>query len=133
MDFTITSQQKNRETAKLLENSKNEIQSLAKIQRKIDVIENYKKGNIIPLRILKDISVNMPQGVYVRQFNYDSTEKKILIKARTSSYALATKTAGLLSRSLYLKNIANKGSYLVKVTDKELVDFEVTADINGHE
>ncbi|OGS20217.1 MAG: hypothetical protein A2252_06355 [Elusimicrobia bacterium RIFOXYA2_FULL_39_19] len=123
--FTYFKSSSNREIIKNIESNKKEIIELARIDSKLETINNYKNNNNLPLEILNEISKTLPGNVYIRQFNYDYTQNTVTIRGRASSYDTASKTAGAFGKSRYFAQVTNKGSYTARVGDKDLVDFEL--------
>lgn len=126
--FYILKYKKNtedRRIAGIVQKNKKEILELARIEEKVAKIDNYKKDNLLALEILKDITSNLGSNVYIKQFDYNLLEKTLTLRARASSYAVASKTVSIISKSKYFLQVSNKGSYMAKVGDNNLVDFEV--------
>ena len=103
-----------------------------KLERKykqIEAIEKFSKNSLLPLDILRDLSANMPQKVYVRQLSYDYLSKELKVKGRTDSYFIVSEVADNLKKSELFLQIVTKGAHAVKIGDKELIDFEVICSL----
>lgn len=120
----------NRLIGKELELNKKEIVTLARINNQLEVIENYKVNNILPLEIINEISQNLPDNVYISQFDYDYVQNDLTIHGKAVSYAIASKAIAKFGKSKYISQVTNKGAYSVKVGDKDLVDFEIVCILN---
>jgi hypothetical protein len=120
-----------RESSKKVEANKAEILRLAGMEQRLEAIEHFNDNNVLVLDILKDVTAAMPQGSYVRQFIYDAGENTVTLRGRASSHAVASKAASQLERSGCFAQINNKGSYMTKNGDTELVDFELSAVLNA--
>jgi Tfp pilus assembly protein PilN len=119
----------NRKIAALVAANKHEILELERANKQLEIVSRFKVNNTLPLDILKEMSSNLPESVYIRQLNYDYSEGTLALRARAGSYAVASKVLAQLGKSKYFFQVTDKGSYTVKIGDKDLVDFEVVCAI----
>ncbi|OGS21151.1 MAG: hypothetical protein A3J83_08810 [Elusimicrobia bacterium RIFOXYA2_FULL_40_6] len=129
--FTYYKSSSNREIIRKIESNRKEIIELSRLDEKLETISNYKKNNTLPLEILKEVSQNLPSNVYLRQFNYDNVLNTVIVRARASSYDVASKTAAYFGKSKYFAQVTNKGSYTARVGDKDFVDFELQLQLKS--
>lgn len=110
---------------KKIEVMKPEILKLAKLDRRLNIVDGFKKNNSLILDVIKEVSGNLEKGVYIRQLNYDYEQNSVIIRGRTKSYAIASNVASKLAESGYFSQVVNKGAHAIKVGNSNLVDFEV--------
>lgn len=120
-----------RDIMKNIERMKPRILKLAKLKQKISIVDDFKKNNLIALKVLKELSTNLPRNVYIRQFQYDLEQELVVIRGRTDSYAVASKVTSLFGKSSYFSQVVNKGAHTVNIGDKKLVNFEVNCTLNS--
>jgi hypothetical protein len=109
-----------------IKKNKSELLELKKTNNKLSIIHNFKKNNLLVLNILKYISINLPNDVYIREYEYDSNQNLVRIIGRASSYSTYSKVISKLEELSYFSKIENKGGHVIKINDKNLVDFEIT-------
>lgn len=119
----------NRALMKTIELNKRDIIELARQEKYLETIDQFKNNNTLSLDILREISQTMPEGVYIRQFSYDYSENTVTLRGRASSFAVASRTISQLGKSKYFTQVTNKGSYAIKVGEKDLVDFELLCSL----
>ncbi|MFH1367981.1 MAG: pilus assembly protein PilM [Elusimicrobiota bacterium] len=123
--------EENRALLKKVNSSKAEISALEKRAAMIDGIESFASDSLIPLEVLRELSVILPPNVNLIQMVYDHSLNKIDIKGRTNSFNVASLATERMAKSSLFEQVANKGSRSVKMEDKELVDFEITCAVNS--
>jgi hypothetical protein len=128
--FTYNTSSTRRYIMQRIETNKPEILRLAKLDKHIKHILHFKENNLLSLDILNDLSLHLPSGVYIRQFDYNYGENTVSIRGRAASFATASGVLSQLGKSGLFTEVKSKGAYEVKAGNQNLVDFEINCTLN---
>ncbi|OGS18981.1 MAG: hypothetical protein A2219_06355 [Elusimicrobia bacterium RIFOXYA2_FULL_50_26] len=121
--------QKNRKVTRRLDAARHEFAMLQKKSGQLAVADKFSADAFLPLEILRELNSIIPSNAYLLQLRYEREQSTLLIRGRTNSYAAVSLITGRMVRSPYFSHVAGKGARLIKVEDKNLVDFEIEAAV----
>lgn len=123
----------NRRIARRIETAKDEIALLRKMNARLTVADRYASDALLPLEIIREISLLLPANAYIVQLRYDRRETSLLLKGRTDSYAAASRIVTDLGASPCFGHVASKGARMTRVNERNLIDFEIYCTIRSRQ
>jgi type IV pilus assembly protein PilM len=92
-----------------------------------DVLADMQKCEAQPLDVLRDLSDSFPGGLWLKDFLYDR-ERGVSIHGNALDSTAVTEAVRALSRKPYLEQVKLTGINIVMIGDRQVYEFDITAD-----
>jgi len=92
-----------------------------------DVLADMQKCEAQPLDVLRDLSDSFPGGLWLKDFLYDR-ERGVSLHGNALDSMAVTEAVRALSRKPYLEQVKLTGISIVMIGDRQVYEFDITAD-----
>ncbi|MBM3471878.1 MAG: hypothetical protein FJX75_01230 [Armatimonadetes bacterium] len=99
----------------------------AAVQDVNDVLADMERGEARPLDVLRDLSDSFPGGLWLKDFLYDR-ERGVSIHGNALDSTAVTEAVRALSRKPYLEQVKLTSISIVTIGDRQVYEFDITAD-----
>lgn len=103
------------------------LSAAAAVQDVNQLLLEMQKPESRPLDILRDVSDSFPGGLWLKEFLYDRT-RGVTIRGHSLDSIAITEAVRALSRRPYLQNVKLTGISIVAIGDRQVYEFQITAE-----